>query len=221
MIVEEVIVHIDPALATSFPGLSLLAFSVEGLDLRRGDPRVNAIVNQVVSEVRGRYTLQGLKDVPIFKAYRNFYWRIGIDPTKMRPSSEALVRRVLAGRVFPRINPLVDLYNLASARTGVTMAAYDSERIQGRLSLSWARPGERFRGIGMEKEAILTGREVVLRDESSVLSIYPYRDSDHSKITIETVSAVVVACGVPGIDYPLLVAARDTFIGFLQMVYGS
>ncbi|MEM2898724.1 MAG: phenylalanine--tRNA ligase beta subunit-related protein [Nitrososphaerota archaeon] len=217
MDVEEVCISVEQSLAESFPGLSALGFRLDGLELSRGDSRLERLVGEVVNEIRRSYNLETLKDVPIFRAYRDFFWRIGIDPTKMRPSSEALVRRILLGREFPRINPLVDIYNLASAKTGVTMASYDSSKVRGGLSLTWSRAGERFRGIGMDREIILQGREVVLRDESSILSIYPYRDSDHSKTESQTKSAIVIVCGVPGIEASTLEQAKETVLRYVAL----
>ncbi|MEM4590638.1 MAG: phenylalanine--tRNA ligase beta subunit-related protein [Nitrososphaerota archaeon] len=218
MIAEDVPLEIDADLQSCFPGLYALAFRVKNLDFGLGEAGVEELIKRVTEEIRLRYTLEGLKDVPVFRAYRDFFWKIGIDPTKMRPSSEALVRRVLMGREFPRINLLVDLYNLASMKTGITMAAYDDAKIEGRLKLSWGVAGERFRGIGMDKEIFLKGNEVVLRDDSSVLSIYPYRDSDHSKTDNNTRSATIMACGVPGIDIYLLREAKETLIEYLSLV---
>lgn len=220
MQVKDVQVRVEPSLAESFPGISVLAFRISGLDLSKRGERVEQLVDEVVGEVRRSYSLETLKDVPIFRAYRDFFWRIGIDPTKMRPSSEALVRRILLGREFPRINPLVDLYNLASVKTGVTMAAYDDAKVFGQLSLTWGRRGERFKGIGMEREIILDGREVVLRDEAAVLSIYPYRDSEHSKTDITTRSAIVVLCGVPGVAPSTLAQAKETVLRYVEAALG-
>lgn len=220
IIVEDVRVDLESQLTEAFPGISLLAFKLAGLNLRIGDSRVEQLVDEVLAEAKRSYALEGLKDVPVFRAYRDFFWRIGIDPTKMRPSSEALVRRILLGRGFPRINPLVDIYNLASVETGVTMAAYDFDKVRGGLRLTWSKPGERFLGIGMEREITLTGREVVLRDETSILSVYPYRDSEHSKTDIDTSSAIVVACGVPGVEPSRLILARNTVLRFVEIVWG-
>ncbi len=63
--------------------------------------------------------LEGLKDEPIFRTYRDFFWTMGVDPTKVRPAAEALIRRILVGRSMPRINTVVDAYNLASMTTHI------------------------------------------------------------------------------------------------------
>ncbi len=52
-------------------------------------------------------------------ATRAMYKRCGIDPTRTRPSSEALLRRVRRGDPLPRVNSLVDIVNWCSAETQI------------------------------------------------------------------------------------------------------
>ena len=54
--------------------------------------------------MRKNYSLDGLKDEENIRAYRDFFWKLGIDPTKIRPAAEALIRRILGGKEIPRIN---------------------------------------------------------------------------------------------------------------------
>lgn len=70
----------------------------------------------------------------------------------------------------------------------------------------------------MDREILLRGNEVVLRDEASILSIYPYRDSDHSKTDSHTRSATIVVCGVPGVDVSLLREAKEMLLEYLSQV---
>jgi DNA/RNA-binding domain of Phe-tRNA-synthetase-like protein len=104
-------------------------------------------ITRLLSELRSRYTIDSLKDDRLVRAYRDFYWRIGVDPTKTRPSSEALVRRILRGR-FPRIHPIVDAGNAASAATMVPIGLYDVRYFRPPLRLTVARGGEVFNPIG-------------------------------------------------------------------------
>ncbi|OGS46605.1 MAG: hypothetical protein A3K66_06130, partial [Euryarchaeota archaeon RBG_16_67_27] len=149
--------------------------------------------------------------------YRDFYWRVGIDPTKTRPASEALLRRVLQGKEFPRINTLVDAYNLASAKTQVAIAAFDMGRLEGDvLTMRRARSGEAFAGIGMDRSVILRGLEVVVDDARALVAIYPYRDADATKVTTATRETCFMTCGVPGIERRTLVEAAETTKAFVE-----
>ena len=91
--------------------------------------------SQVQQKVRESFgSPEQIRDQIIFRAYRDFFWRVGIDPTKTRPASEALTRRIVAGKSLPTINTLVDSYNLASVETFVAIAAFD-RRFDLRISL--------------------------------------------------------------------------------------
>lgn len=159
--------------------------------------------DQKQAEIRANIgSLDLVKDLPIFRAYRDFYWKVGIDPTKTRPAGEALTRRIVNGKRLPTINTLVDSYNIASSESHVAIAAFDLDTISsGSLFMRRARSGETFLGIGMGKAMTLTGIEVVIEDESNsnLIAVYPYRDSNATKVAEKTRHVLMMMCGVPGI----------------------
>lgn len=196
--------RIDVSLSSKYPGLRALTFPITGVTVQRSLVELDEMKRAVAEEVSSKYTLETLKDVPIFRAYRDFFWRIGIDPTKVRPAAEALIRRILAGHSLPTINTLVDTYNLASIRTGVALAAFDRRKLLGGLLMRTAVAQEQFLGIGMDKPMRLTGGEIVVADNEKLVAVYPYRDADSSKVTETTADLVLMVCGCPGIeDEPL------------------
>jgi len=172
---------------------------VEVYDSRSSEYVVNA-VKKAVEEARSSLTLESLKDHPVIRAYRDFYWRLGIDPTKTRPSSEALIRRALRSGSIPLINNVVDLGNVASIKTMVPIGIYDLEKVALPLTLRRARAGELFYPIGGNPEA-LSDRDVVLVDSRGVvIHVFPHRDSVHTMVTKETKRILIVACGVKGVS---------------------
>jgi DNA/RNA-binding domain of Phe-tRNA-synthetase-like protein len=150
-----------------------------------------------------------LKDLPNVRAYRDFFWSIGVDPTKSRPASEALIRRVLSGKKIPNINTLVDAYNYASMKTEIALAAFDVDGLKGDLIMRFARKSENFLGIGMKKPASLEGGEIVISDGEKLIAIYPHRDAEKTKITERTWNVLLMVCGVPNIDDRKLLEARQ------------
>jgi DNA/RNA-binding domain of Phe-tRNA-synthetase-like protein len=183
-----------------FPGLNALILKIKGVQVETESPELEEFKEEVIEGIRGRWTLLQLREEPVFRAYRDFFWRIGIDPTKVRPAAEALIRRVLRGSLLPKINTLVDACNLASMETGIALAAFDEDRIGENLLMREARKGELFLGIGMEKPLTLGGEEIVVEDGKRLIAIYPYRDAEESKITLQTRRVLMLVCGVPGID---------------------
>jgi DNA/RNA-binding domain of Phe-tRNA-synthetase-like protein len=187
-------------LGTEFPGLEALVFDVRGLRVEPANDALASFLEERTTHYRGTYMVETLKDEPRLRAYRDFFWRVGVDPTKVRPAAEALLRRVIQGKPFPRINTLVDAYNLASAETRVALAAFDAAKLRGDLRMRRARQGETFLGIGMEATATLKGVEVVCEDADRLVAIYPYRDAEASKVTSDTRDVRFLVCGVPGIS---------------------
>jgi len=67
---------------------------MQGVMVERQNPELESFKMELIKKVREQYDLESLRDQPTFRAYRDFFWRIGIDPTKNRPAAEALIRRV-------------------------------------------------------------------------------------------------------------------------------
>ena len=172
-------------------------------------------------QVKQRYGLETLKDLPTFRAYRDFFWNVGIDPTKNRPAAEALIRRTLRGKTLPTINTFVDAYNLASMNTEIALAAFDSDKLRGDLHMRFAQKSDQFLGIGMHKPLELMGGEVVISDAAQVIAVYPYRDADHSKITKTTEAVLLLTCGVPGIHKEKLKEAAQITLQYVTKFCGG
>ncbi len=171
--------------------------------------------------LRQEFNLEELKDEDRIRAYRDFFWRVGIDPTKTRPASEALLRRILQGRDIPTINTLVDAYNIASVESRVALAAFDLSSLDGDLTMRFANVGEEFFGIGMRSPIALRGKEVVVEDEKGLVAIYPYRDADSTKVTSHTEDAIVMVCGVPGIERVALMEAYERAASLITRFCGG
>ena len=131
------------------------------------------------------------------------------------------MRRILAGKPIPRINTLVNAYNLASIKTEIAIAAFDRDKLQGELLLRYARAGEIFRGIGWPEERKLNGGEIVASDARKLVAIYPYRDADDSKITAQTKQILLLICGVPGIEEQKLKEAAQVTIEYITRFCGG
>jgi len=213
---------IDIQLKTRFPELKVLTCEIEGVKVEKQSVELEKFEDEIMKHVRERYNLESLKDGSTFRAYRDFFWKIGIDPTKIRPAAEALIRRILGGKTIPRINTLVDAYNLASIKTEIALAAFDADKLKGELIMRFAEKGEEFLGIGMEKPMLLKGGEIVVSDGEKLVAVYPHRDADDTKITEKTKNVMLLVCGVPSIgEETLQKAARVALEHILRFCDGE
>ena len=115
---------------------------------------------------------------------RSLYRRFGTDPTRMRPSSEALLRRLKKGEPLPRINSLVDVANALSVQLQVPVGLYDLDRVKGdELALRLGADGESYVGIG--KERVNVAERVCVADAEGPCG-NPSADSARTMITTST-----------------------------------
>jgi len=215
------LLRIDDEVKARYAGIDVLTCKVANVVVHKKNLELDRFKEKVIEEVKGKYTLDSLKDLSAFRAYRDFFWRVGIDPTKNRPAAEALIRRILRDNPLPNINALVDAYNLASIKTEIALAAFDIQELQGDLIMRFAREGEKFLGIGMEKPMDLEGGEVVISDDEKLVAIYPHRDADQSKVTENTKSVLLLVCGVPGITMDVLARAATVAIEYITRFCGG
>lgn len=208
-------IKIDRAVREYFSGLEIRLIYLAGVNITKSNPDLEDFKKQVLQTVSKNYRLETLKDSYLFRIYRDFFWRIGIDPTKTRPAAEALIRRVLAGKLVPKINTFVDAYNLASINTGIPLAAFDADTVGKDLVARFAEPDEEFFGIGMVKSMRLKGKEIVVGDGEKLIAVYPHRDSNETKILESTCNVLLMTCGAPGVGEEILVQAEETAISYI------
>ena len=114
---------------------------------------------------------------------RALYRRFGVDPTRYRPSSEALLRRVRRGGGLPRVNSLVDIANVVSLRLQVPVGLYDLALVEGRLEVRLGLDGESYAGIG--KETVSVDGRICVSDALGPCG-NPSADSARTMITTAT-----------------------------------
>ncbi len=139
---------------------------------------------------REKYTLDSIKEMPAIQATRQAYKKCGKDPSRYRPSSEALCRRILRGIPLYQIDTLVDLINLASIYSGNSIGGFDRDKIQGdRLVLGIGKAGEPYEGIG-RGELNIEGMPVY-RDAVGGIGT-PTSDHERTKMSLDTTHVLAI-----------------------------
>ena len=122
-------------------------------------------------------------------AVRTMYKRVGIDPTKTRPSNEALLRRVRKGDTIPRINSLVDIVNWCSLEFQLPYGLYDLAKISGPVTMRLGAAGESYAGI--RKDDVNVSGRITVADAMGAFG-NPTSDSARTMVTTATNEALVV-----------------------------
>ncbi len=188
-------------------GLSLMIARLTELNLGKSSPAFKKHEQELFCEIRSRTTLNDVKDDPVFRSYRDLYWTFGMDPTKLRVSSEALLRRIVRGLNFWRISTLVDVVNLASAYHKLPIGLIDETALVGALVVRTAHKGEVFERIG-GKQLTCRGREIVLADDEKIICFgYATHDSERTKVTPTSKSILLLIYGAPVVTPDMMTSA--------------
>jgi DNA/RNA-binding domain of Phe-tRNA-synthetase-like protein len=153
----------------------------EGLTVIGHEPRLDQLLAEAEQKVR-------LAPPSQRDAVRAMYRAVGLDPTRRRPSSEALLRRVLRGDGLPRVNVLVDVCNWCSLELQLPYGVYDLARIDGDVELRLGGPGEEYAGIG--KDVVHVEGRLALADRQGPFG-NPSSDSARTMVTTATAAALV------------------------------
>lgn len=153
-------------------------------------------IDALGAEYRATLTTESLKSIESIQSTRRIYKLCGKDPSRYRPSGEALVRRVLQGKQLHRVDTLVDLINLASMKYGYSIGAFDADKFVGdTLTLGIGREGEPYDGIG--RGMINIAGLPVYRDSIGGVGT-PTSDNERTKVSVDTTNLLVLVNGYDG-----------------------
>ena len=177
----------------ALPGVKLGVVEADGTSVVLVHPDLAKLMDEVCVRKRAEFSVESLAEADPVRAVRAMFREWAMDPSKYRPSSEALLRRVVQGKGLYRVSNVVDIGNLGSLETGWPYGCYDRSKIQAPVALRHGTAGEKYEGIGKQTWH-LEGRPV-LADSASPFGS-PISDSTRSMIT-ETAKEIMIVIYAP------------------------
>ena len=153
-------------------------------------------IHELAERFRQQLTTESVKELSSIAATRRVYKACGKDPSRYRPASEALIRRILQGKNLYQKDTLVDLVNLASIAYGYSIGGFDADKFVGdTLTLGVGRAGEPYEGIG--RGPLNIEGLPVYRDAQGGVGT-PTSDHERTKMSLDTRHLVVLINGYDG-----------------------
>jgi DNA/RNA-binding domain of Phe-tRNA-synthetase-like protein len=171
------------------PAVKLGVLEADEVSVRLMDERLAVDMDAICARVRDGFSVESLAEHAPVRAVREMFRRWGLDPSKYRPSSEALMRRVVQGKGLYRVSNIVDIGNVGSIETGWPFGCYDRGKLTPPIVFRHGASGEKYEGIG-KRVWHLEGRPV-LADANGPFGS-PISDSTRSMITEEANKVLVV-----------------------------
>jgi DNA/RNA-binding domain of Phe-tRNA-synthetase-like protein len=182
-----------PDIVARYPDLTGGVILARGL---RNTPTSDALRAAYQAEQQAVLTRIGttpLSELASLAGWRAAFRAFGIDPTQYRNAAEALLRRLTKKGDIPSINTLVDLGNLVSIRYGLPVAIFDTQALQGAVTVHFAAGTERFTPLGEAAVEHPEAGEVVFSDETALVIArrWCWRQSAESAARETTTSAII------------------------------
>jgi DNA/RNA-binding domain of Phe-tRNA-synthetase-like protein len=188
-------VRVSPEIEHVCPSFAGAAVEAEVVNTPYCQPLWDEI-HALEERYRQELTTESLKELSSIAATRRVYKACGKDPSRYRPASEQLIRRMLQGKELYQIDTLVDLVNLASIVFGYSIGGFDASKFVGdTLTLGIGREGEPYEGIG--RGLLNIAGLPVYRDAQGGVGT-PTSDNERTKITLDTTHLVVLINGYDG-----------------------
>jgi DNA/RNA-binding domain of Phe-tRNA-synthetase-like protein len=197
--------QIDPDIR---PLVQVAAVSAGGVRSAPSPAGLRAEIAALCERLRSEHRDRLPSEIDALAPARELYRAFGIDPTSTRPSSEALLRRVLQGKPFPSVNGPVDVSNLCSATFLLPIGLYDAAKISGPVTLRRGRAGESYPGIRKD-DVHLAGRPVLADDLGPFGN--PTSDSSRTSVDASTASIWLVVFA-PSRYPPDALISHETFM---------
>jgi DNA/RNA-binding domain of Phe-tRNA-synthetase-like protein len=169
------------------PDLTIGMVVAKDVDNTHPSKEIEDLLNRAVEELKRNFIGDKVQEHPRIKPWRTAFSKLGISGSKFPSSIESMARRVLKGDPFPKINPLVDLYNSVSLRFMVPMGGHDLDTIDGDIHLRFAEGWEPFTSMGGTETITVPKGELVYCDNREVLTRnWVWRQCEKDKATEKT-----------------------------------
>jgi DNA/RNA-binding domain of Phe-tRNA-synthetase-like protein len=145
-------------------------------------------IEKLGNQYRDNFTTTS-EALELLQPARKLYRSIGIEPTRTRPSSEALLRRVIKNKGLYQVNSIVDVSNLCSLKFLLPIGLYDMNKIFGTVEFRLGDDGEEY--VGIRKEIVHVGNRFTVADNKGAFG-NPSSDSLRTSIDLSTNNILMV-----------------------------
>ncbi len=175
--------YIDTSVIEKHPELKVGVLIAKGIDNHVSAKDINQLIEAYVRKTQAYFEGKDLTKEPKIADWREAYKRFGFKPSSFRCSLESLLRRVLAGKGLPDINPIVNLYNLVSIKHLLPAGGSDLDSASGTIRLAVASGQEPFTALGSANKENAKHGEIIYRDDHEVLcKAWNWRQSEKAKV---------------------------------------
>ena len=187
-------------------GLEAGVIVFRNVTIRESPPTLRASALLAAENLRQLFpTFGAIRQSQELSGFRNVYSALGPREKRQQSGCERLCELVWKRGDIPRVNTLVDIYNLVSIRKFLSLGAHDLDTLSLPVFLDLTTGSELFTPLNGIPQAIVPGEFGYVDAAGRMICRLDVLQGDFSKITPLTKSALVIVEGTVDHD-------RQTFV---------
>jgi DNA/RNA-binding domain of Phe-tRNA-synthetase-like protein len=203
-------------------GLPCAVFTLSRVENRESDHAFEELKARVTKDILTGLSLEKIAGDPILQGFRQLHDAVGRSNRKYVSSSENLLKVLLQTGQLPHVNLLVDIYNLVSVKTRLSLGGHDVSAICGNVSLRLTTGEERFWPLGADAlKPVGSGEYAYVDDQNNMLCRLEVRQGEDTKITLRTTECFYIVQGNPVTGGEYITAATEELIVLTKRFCGG
>jgi DNA/RNA-binding domain of Phe-tRNA-synthetase-like protein len=194
----------------------------QNIQNKKSDESFDVFQQQVLSELTSTLSKEQLKNDPVLEGYRDLRTAVGLSRSKNVCSSEALLNYLLKKQTLPQINLLVNIYNMLSVKTHISIGAHNLDSIDQYMDFRLTNGNEKFIPMGeTESVEIKKGEYAYIDGSDEILCRLDYRQCNKTKITEDTQSCLFIVQGNPNTNKEEINIVTEELVKLVNQFCGS
>lgn len=179
-------------------GAKTLAVWITGIKNDKLNPKLDRYIKLELEKIKKYWRNISYKEDLILQGFRDLHTKVGRNNRDYLASPEVLLKSLLERDRFPRINSIVDIYNLVSLKTRLALGAHDINYMNGNITLRLTQGNENFLPLGAtESVSIPAGEYAYIDDENNIICRLEVLQTETTKITLDTTEVFLITQGNP------------------------
>jgi DNA/RNA-binding domain of Phe-tRNA-synthetase-like protein len=198
-------------------GIPVICSIINNLNNDVPSDQIDKLREQCIGKLKLELTPDFITADPVLAGFRNLHQKVGRSNRRFPSSPESLVSLFLVKGIIPKINPIVDLYNIVSLESRLALGAHDLASIDGNVTLKLTDGTERFMPLGaVQPEPIAQGEYSYVDDSNEIICRLEHKQVEKTKVTKTTKAAFFIIQGNEATDSKFVQATFQRMAGLLE-----
>ena len=202
-------------------GVRVVVFRMSGLRNREGDAEFEALKAASLNGIQARLALVPVEEDAVLAGFRELHSKLGFSNRRYPAAPQSLLENLARNGSMARVNLLVDIYNLVSAETRLSLGGHDLAKVAGSVQLRITTGAEVFQPLGaVEPRPVRPGAYAYIDDEE-VICLLEVKQVEKTRLSLDTREGLWIVQGNPATTQAQLQAAAERLIQLIQRFCGG